>query len=765
MNRALSYLIGADLEDIAADPARVLEVPYDDPRVGSGDNIAYCNLFHENYEQDGPIYAPYLPDDDVSGQYGEGRIDPRGAGWRKNLDRQYALRRSQGHTTIELDNPDSYDAYFDYVMAELDRCGFKVIAKNPLLLSPGNALRYVAHPGVTGIIVERSAQTVALLDGLRRNCGKPDLPLWFVAFDEGGHGIGWNWANGVASEAAGVANVGVTYSHGGEYTNVEDVLPYQTGGGSSGASDMKVVISSGHGKYIRGASGYLDEVDEARRVVEQAAAMMRHIGASVKTFHDNTSHDQNTNLNTIVNYHNAQTRDLDVSVHFNAYQTTSGPMGTECLYVTQSALAAKVSTGISDAGDLIDRGPKKRTDLFFLNNTAEPAILIETCFVDSKADANLYNAHFDAICQAIAETITGQSVPVEPPGERPPIERPPEIPPAPGMSKPVLGKGDTGPFVEDLQDDLNRELAGCHLTVDGDFGTLTEEAVIDYQRSRALDVDGIVGEQTWNALDTHAPPYVPPGLPAPLTTQQQAAIAQIAISSRIASYSWRDRGHAPHGYMEGFALSYANTYRQLLMDYPPAIEMAKKNSGNSATDVLQWYYTQYRDAGMDNTRDGPDTLRHLWALLLGLGMRESSGRHCEGRDQSADNVSSDTAEAGLFQTSYNAHTCSSAFDMLFAAFDAGESTDNPQGFLDYYGQDVECSSSSWQNYGSGNGARFQYMCKHQPAFACETCAIVLRKLRQHYGPINREEAELKTDADVMLKAVQDYVDGLTAGEA
>jgi hypothetical protein len=42
--------------------------------------------------------------------------------------------------------------------------------------------------------------------------------------------------------------------------------------------------------------------------------------------------------------------------------------------------------------------------------------------------------------------------------------------------------------------------------------------------------------------------------------------------------------------------------------------------------------------------------------MLGHGMRESSGRHCEGRDLSADNVQSDTAEAGLFQTSYNAHS-------------------------------------------------------------------------------------------------------------
>ena len=98
----------------------------------------------------------------------------------------------------------------------------------------------------------------------------------------------------------------------------------------------RIVISSGHGKYVRGASGILDEVDEARRVVERVADGLRVHGVDVKVFHDETSHSQNENLDTIVNYHNAQTRDLDVSVHFNAYVETAKPMGTEVLYVTQS---------------------------------------------------------------------------------------------------------------------------------------------------------------------------------------------------------------------------------------------------------------------------------------------------------------------------------------------------------------------------------------------------------------------------------------------
>jgi len=192
-----------------------------------------------------------------------------------------------------------------------------------------------------------------------------------------------------------------------------------------------IVISSGHGLKVRGAHGVLDEVDEARLVVDQLGIELERRGVKVDTFHDNTSTSQNQNLNTIVNYHNSRDRDLDVSVHFNAYEQVSKPMGTEVLYVTQTALAADVSTAIADCG-FIDRGAKKRTDLFFLNNTNKPAILIEVCFVDSEADADIYGEQFNAICSAIADVLGGSLEEVEelpPPVEtRPPIQIHPPVP-------------------------------------------------------------------------------------------------------------------------------------------------------------------------------------------------------------------------------------------------------------------------------------------------------------------------------------------------
>ena len=146
----------------------------------------------------------------------------------------------------------------------------------------------------------------------------------------------------------------------------------------------RIVISSGHGKYVRGASGVLDEVDEARKVVEQVADELRARNVDVTTYHDDVSTSQNENLNRIVDFHNSKQRDLDVSVHFNAYVETDKPMGTEVLFAYRRSLP-EMSAAIAEAGDLIDRGAKKRTDLFFLNNTEMPSILIETCFVDSSA--------------------------------------------------------------------------------------------------------------------------------------------------------------------------------------------------------------------------------------------------------------------------------------------------------------------------------------------------------------------------------------------
>ena len=55
-----------------------------------------------------------------------------------------------------------------------------------------------------------------------------------------------------------------------------------------------------------------------------------------------------------------------------------------------------------------------------------------------------------------------------------------------------------GDGVREIQTGLNR--LGYDLDVDGDFGPLTEAAVIKFQEEHGLEADGIVGKNTWASL-------------------------------------------------------------------------------------------------------------------------------------------------------------------------------------------------------------------------------------------------------------------------
>ena len=516
---------------------------------------------------------------------------------------------------------------------------------------------------------------------------------------------------------------------------------------------MRIAMSSGHGLKVRGASGILDEVDEARKVVESVADALRSAGATVATFHDDTSTTQSENLNRIVSWHNGRVRDLDVSVHFNAYQPTDKAMGTECLYLTQQGLAADVAGAVAKAGELINRGPKKRTDLAFLNGTEEPAILIETCFVDSAYDAEVYEEHYADICTAIAETLVGKDITAPPPEERPPeATAPPPLPFAP----PTLGNGDRGSSVVTVQ-------AMLDVDADGDFGPATERAVEAYQSAKGLSVDGLVGPSTWAqlAFDFGLAPYPPQPLP-PLSEWDINAIKTAVARSPLVDYYWRDRGAAPIGYLNGMAFAFATMLRKLAAGDMVALITAQADRDDAAEDVLSWYAKELADLDMDCSETGVDTLRHLFVIMIGLGMRESSGRHCCGRDTSASNTSAETAESGLFQMSWNAHGCSTDVEKLLDEYE--QMGPCQQCARELFADDVSCSSTEWSNYGSGQGATYQKLAKEAPQFAVESAALCLRYLRQHWGPVNRREIELKQEVDDLLLDIQAIIGDVPVAE-
>jgi hypothetical protein len=275
----------------------------------------------------------------------------------------------------------------------------------------------------------------------------------------------------------------------------------------------KIVLSSGHGKYIRGASGYpvppqLDEVDQARRVVETVAEYLRSVGVTVVTLHDNVSTSQSANLNWITSHHNAEgPHEWDVSVHFNAYDGSAH--GTEVLYVTQESMAAQLSSAIAVAGGFTNRGAKYRGDLSFLNNTNEPAVLIETCFCDNTGDSNLYNQHYDAICRSIAEILSDQEIGEQPPVE-PPVEQPPAGEPQTGTvanlvagdtlnirasnssSSPIIGKAENNDLVTVVAAAWNGDTKWYKLKFGDDH--MAGVAVYGWASASYIDVEGDVPE-------------------------------------------------------------------------------------------------------------------------------------------------------------------------------------------------------------------------------------------------------------------------------
>lgn len=232
-------------------------------------------------------------------------------------------------------------------------------------------------------------------------------------------------------------------------------------------------------------------------------------------------------------------------------------------------------------------------------------------------------------------------------------------------------------------------------------------------------------------------------------------ISSIAAASQCAAYEWKDRGVAPVAYMKGIAIVYA---RAVCHPERPDVKAASspvaapgKDAENS--DGLSWYRSRFSAAGISKARNSKDYLRQTYVLLLGLGMRESSGQHCIGRDTASKFESSEGTTAGLFQASLQAHDSDPSLDTLYAYYKS-----NPnECLLDIFKKDVSCTLSDWKNWGTGEGAEWQKFTKICPAFATDFAAVVLRKNGGHegqFGPIVERETEILPACDAMLHDVQ-----------
>lgn len=178
-------------------------------------------------------------------------------------------------------------------------------------------------------------------------------------------------------------------------------------------------VHAGHcpqGQGASGAVGILYESIENRKVKNRVIANLQNAGNTVYDCTDDSNTTARQNLYNIVAKCNAHSVELDFSFHLDAgrndYQGDQDTGGCTVLvtgyHAEASQVAERIAAAVSSALGIRNRGVVIRRDLYVLNHTNAPAILVECCFVDDKDDADRWDANKCA--DAISSAITGQAI-------------------------------------------------------------------------------------------------------------------------------------------------------------------------------------------------------------------------------------------------------------------------------------------------------------------------------------------------------------------
>ena len=165
---------------------------------------------------------------------------------------------------------------------------------------------------------------------------------------------------------------------------------------------MRIVVNAGHTKFSKGtgASKYLNESTETRKI---AYELMKLLADSQHEVIPAVFDRSANNLQEAVQLANNEQADLFISIHLNA----GG--GTGCEAYTwrgqQVMQAVKACNNLAKLG-FKNRGVKDGSGLYVIKNTKCTAILIEVCFVDNKADADIFKqVGYSNIAKAIYSAI------------------------------------------------------------------------------------------------------------------------------------------------------------------------------------------------------------------------------------------------------------------------------------------------------------------------------------------------------------------------